>query len=40
MKKNWKRMIAGMLAVLTVFGSVFSGVGEVNAASPSAKLQM
>lgn len=40
MKKNWKRMIAGMLAVLTIFGTVFSSFGEVNAASPSAKLQM
>ena len=40
MKKNWKRLVAGMLAVLTVFGSVFSGVGVAQAASPSAKLQM
>lgn len=40
MKKLVKRMVAGLLALLTVIGTSFSGAGEVSAASASANLKM
>ena len=40
MKKKWKQMLAGMLAMLTLFVTIFSGMGEVKAASSASNLKL
>ena len=40
MKKKWKQMLAGMLAMLTLFVTIFSGLGEVKAASSASNLKL
>ncbi len=40
MKMKWKRMMAGLLAMLMMLGSVFSGGYESKAASPSSNLRL
>lgn len=40
MKKKWKGVMAGMLALLTLLGCVFTGSGKVLAASSTASLQL
>ena len=40
MKMKWKRMMAGLLVMIMLLGSVFSGGYEAKAASPSSNLKL
>lgn len=40
MKMKWKRMMAGLLVMIMMLGSVFSGGYEAKAASPSSNLKL
>lgn len=40
MKMKWKRMMAGLLVMIMMLGSIFSGGYEVRAASPSSNLKL